>query len=116
VHRVFGEIAGAHRLKGACADMQRHARDRHAAGAQRVEDRVVEVQSRGRRGDGARLVRIDGLIARFVGGFRRALDIRRKRYGAVRIEQREHVAAALEPQAGELTVALDHRRFEAAGE
>jgi hypothetical protein len=52
VHPVRREVLGLHRLERARADVQRDESRRDSRGAQRPEQRLVEVQPGGRRGDG----------------------------------------------------------------
>jgi hypothetical protein len=68
VHAVLGDALHAHRLEGAGADMQRHARLLHAALLQRLQQRLVEVQRRRGRRHGSGTVGEDGLVARLVLG------------------------------------------------
>ena len=52
----------------------------HAPRAQPLEQRLVEVQPRRRRGDRARRARVHGLVARFVVGLGRMRDVGRQRH------------------------------------
>jgi hypothetical protein len=92
VHVVLGQVLDAHRLEGAGAHVQGDVGDVHALRGQFVEQRLVEVQAGGRRGDGARLLRIDGLVTLLVELVGVVLDVRRQRQAAVGLDQLEHVA------------------------
>ncbi len=82
VHPVFGQVAGAHRLERAGADVQRDRRQFDAAGAQAVEQLAREVQAGGRRRDGAAARRVHGLVALRVLGGVGVRDVRRQRHVA----------------------------------
>ena len=69
--RVLGEVLAAHRLEGAGADVQRERGALDAARLERVEQRVVEMQRRRRRGDRAGPRREHRLVAPLVVGRRR---------------------------------------------
>jgi len=90
------------RLKCPGPDVERHVGDVDAAPAQCSEQRLVEVQARGRSGDGARGARIHRLVAALVPGSRRARDIWRKRNAAMALEQLEDRSALGKTQAVEL--------------
>jgi hypothetical protein len=83
-----------------------------AARRERREQRLVEVQARGRRGDGARGARIHRLVAALVPGLRRVADVRRERNAAVALEELEHRGAIRKTQAVELPLAPEHSGFE----
>jgi len=55
---VFREIFFADRLERPRTDVQREVGELDAARGERGEERLVEVQARGRRGDGARGARV----------------------------------------------------------
>ena len=75
-----------HRLERPRADVQRDVRKRDAGSGKRGEHRLIEMQTRRRRGDRARVARVYRLIARFIVGAGGTLDIRRKGHGAVLVE------------------------------
>ena len=78
--RAAARSCDAHRLERAGADVQREVRERDAAPLQRVEQRRVEMQPGGRRGDRARLARIDRLVALRVALVRGARHVQRQRH------------------------------------
>ena len=83
VHAMLRQIFALDRLERARTHVQGEVRERDAARLQACQHRLVEMQSRGRRSDRARIARIDGLVAFavvFVGG---TLDVRRQRHFAV---------------------------------
>ena len=116
VHPVRGQIVALHRRKRAGAHVQRHPGDGDTRRAQRREHRLVEVQSGGRRGDGAGMAGIDSLVARLVGGVRSAPDVRRQRDLAVAIEILGERARSVDGEPEEAVVAREHGRRHAAGQ
>ena len=108
MHHVIFDGFHAHRLEGAGADVQRHERHFHALGAQRRQQRFVEVQAGGRCGDRARLLAVDRLIQLAVGVLIRASDIRRQRHMAGRVENGEDIAFVVEAQLEQRLVARHH--------
>jgi hypothetical protein len=82
VHAMLAHVVDAYRLESAGADMQGDVAELHATRAQRIQQRIVEMQSRGRRRDGADLAREHGLVAFVVVGARLAVDVRRQRQAA----------------------------------
>ncbi len=114
MHAVRGDVAGAHRLERAGADVQGEEGELDAACAQALEERRVEVEPCGRRRDRARGARIDGLVTRLVLGGRRVRDVGRERHLAVALEHVEHLAVEAEPE--EVALARDDRGVDRAGE
>ena len=106
MHAVLREILHAHRLEGACADVQGHAGNAHAALVQAREQGLVEVQPGGGRGHRAGVARIDRLVAPLVLGIGRMRDVRRQRQHAFALEHVQH--RRIEAQQPELAVALEH--------
>ena len=78
LHSMFVDLLGTNRLEGAVADVQRDRRAFDAAGIERREQLRREVQSRGRCGNRAAVLRVDRLIAIAIGRRIVALDIRRQ--------------------------------------
>jgi hypothetical protein len=111
---VLGQVLDAHRLEGAGAHVQGHVGDVHALRGQLVEQRLVEVQAGGRRGDGARLLRVDGLVTLLVELVGVVLDVGRQRQAAVGLDQLEHVA--FEVQGEEFAGALARGDVEGVGQ
>ena len=78
--------------------------------------RQIEMQSRGRRGDRARVARVDGLVAVTVDVLGRSRNVRRQRNFPVALEVGVEGHAGSDAQAEEATVAFEHRRGRAAGQ
>ena len=114
VHPVRGQIVALHRRKRAGAHVQRHPGDGDTRRPQRREHRLVEMQSGGRRGDGAGMAGIDGLVARLVRGVGSAPDVRRQRDLAVAIEILGERLRSVDGEPEEAVVARDHGRRHAA--
>src|SRR3546814_5456846 len=70
VHAMPRDVVYAHGLERAGAHVQRGVAELHATLAQRLQQRVVEVQARGRRGHRTDLAREHGLVALVVVGTR----------------------------------------------
>ena len=88
----------------------------HAARAQRLQQRLVEMQAGGRRGDRAELAREHGLVALVVVAAGLALDVRRQRQAAGVQQQRFERLVGVETQLVELAVAAEHFGFAAVVE
>src|SRR5262245_59346138 len=86
VHAVVGEALRTHGLKGAGPDVQGEEGELDAAAPERCEQRLVEVQPGGRRGDRTGRARIDGLIPPLVYGIGQVSDIRWEWHAAVTLE------------------------------
>ncbi len=114
MHFVPLDIVLPERLEGARAHVQRHERAAHAARLELGEHGGIEVQARRGRGDGARLTRIDGLIAFPIRLLGRAVDVGRKRHLAERLEEFEHIGREL--QAEQVAVAVDQARAASSGQ
>ena len=113
VHRVLGQVLGAHRLEGAGADVQRDARRVDATLREVGQHRVVEVQRGGGRGDRPRVRREHGLVAALVIGGVGMGDVRRQRHVTVRFEQRERIGRKAQVKQRTLrSRAAEHRRVE----
>ena len=97
VHQVLLERLGAQRLEGARAHMQRDARRARCPRGQRRQQRRIEMQAGGRRGDRARYARPEALVALAVAIAGRPLDIGRQRHLAVPLEEGRPPAAAVPP-------------------
>ncbi|MDT4832384.1 hypothetical protein FQZ97_659400 [compost metagenome] len=87
MHLVLGQVLGAHRLEGAGTHVQRQEGAAHAGGIQPREQRVIEMQARGRCRHGARIARVDGLVAGLVVGVGVVRDVRRQRQAPVALDQ-----------------------------
>ena len=72
------------------------------------------MQAGGRRGDGAGLLRIDGLVTLFVDRVGGMIDVRRQRQAAMRFDQVEHVG--VERQGKKLAGALAYHNVECIGQ
>ena len=94
--------------------MQGHIGKVDALGLQLIEQGLVEMQARRRRGDGAGHLVEDGLVARFIELVGIVLDVGRQRQAAMRLDQLEHVG--LEVQSKEFAGALAHRHVEGVGQ
>src|SRR5215510_14834585 len=116
VHAVVGEALRTHGLKGAGPDVQGEEGELDAVTPERSEQRLVEVQPGGRRGDRTGRARIDGLITPLVYGIGQVSDIRWERYAAVTLEQFEHGRIACETQAEEIVGSAEDDGVECAGE
>ena len=93
----------AHRLERPISDVQR---DLDALDTSIVELRQQlrsEVQPRGRRGDRSADAREDRLVTLAVGERIAALDVRRERHVAERLDHRVNVTTALDPQTNRST-------------
>jgi hypothetical protein len=99
---VLAEVVDPHRLEGAGADMQREPAELDAAFAQRRQQRIVEVQAGGGRGDRAEFAGEHGLVALVVVRARLALDVGRQRQAAVRSSSSSSGSSPLEAQVEEL--------------
>ena len=106
VHHVHGQLVGADRLKRAGADMQGDRDNTNSPVGNRLQQRCVEVQPRRRRGDGAGMLAVHGLIALLVLGVRGTRDVRGQRRSAVGIEEFQQIAGELKPV--ELAAALQN--------
>src|SRR3546814_15431348 len=76
------DVVHAHGLERAGAHVQRDVAELQATLAQRLQQRVVEVQARGRRGHRTDLAREHGLVALFVVGARLPAVVWRQRHPA----------------------------------
>ncbi len=92
--------------------MQRHVSALHAQRVASGERIAVEVESRGRRSDGAGLASVDGLIAGRIVRFCGAFDVGRQRHGAVALEEGQRLYAELELE--QIVMTSDEARFCAA--
>src|SRR5262249_56128985 len=101
-HGVVGEALRTHGLKGAGPDVQGEEGELDAAAPERCEQRLVEVQPGGRRGDRTGRARIDGLIPPLVYGIGQVSDIRWGWHAAVTLEEFEHGRIACETPAGDI--------------
>ena len=90
--------------------MQREPRHRHAFRAQRIQQRLVEVQARGGRSNGAGIACIHGLVARLVAGIGGVRDVRRQRHLAMPLHHPQHLV--VEAQLEEVVVPRDHLRLD----
>ena len=108
VHGVILYFFRAHRLEGACPDMQGDISDIHAPVAQGLQHRFVEMQTRRRRGDRALLARKHGLVALFVLIARRMGNVGRQRQFAVALQQHVHAIGGVETQMKEFARAPHH--------
>ena len=108
MHRCSRSVVHAHRLEGAGADVQGDVAELDAARAQRVQQRVVEMQAGGRRGDRAEFAREHGLVALVVVGARLALDVGRQRQAAGAQQPAFQRLGDVEAQPVELAVAAQH--------
>ena len=106
----------AHRLEGAGAHVQGQLDQIHAFGAQGGEHRLVEMQTRGRRGHCTGHARVDRLVALLVGCVGRVADVGRQRQRAVAIEQREHAFRGIKSQQEEIAAPLGYGRLDALGQ
>jgi len=87
---------------------------KHVARAQPLrgqlrKELVVEVQAGRRRGDRARMTRVNRLVTLAVARVARVRDVGRQRHLAVTLEPRHDVRDAFEPQLEEPIVARQHR-------
>ena len=80
MHAVLLDVVDAHGLKRARADVQRDVSELDARLAAGLQDRRVEMQAGGRRGNRAGLAREHGLVALAILEFGRAGDVRRQRH------------------------------------
>ena len=101
MHRVPRQVLGFDGLKRSRADMECDVRDRDAGARKGIEHRAVEVQSGRRRGRRARMARVQGLIARSVGGVGGTADIRGQRHFTVALQIVEEGSGALQAQTDE---------------
>ena len=106
MHPVAGEVAAAHRLKGAGANVQRQARHHHALVAQALQQRVVEVQAGGGRGHRAGVGGVHRLVALLVVAVRRPVDVRRQGHAPVTRQHLRH--RRVELQQVELAATAHH--------
>src|SRR3546814_7729544 len=90
------------------AHVQRDVAELHATLAQRLQQRVVEVQARGRRGHRTDLAREHGLVALVVVGARLPADVGRQRHAAGMQQPRFQRIVDVEAQVVELAVAAEH--------
>ena len=90
VHGVLVDMFGAHRLKSARADMQRHIGDLHPLVAQGLQHRFIEMQPRRGRRHRACFARKHGLIALLVFVIRRMGDVGRQGQMAIAFQQFQH--------------------------
>src|SRR6266550_104213 len=93
------DALGADRLKCAVADVQRDLDDRHTAIAKSRQQRCIEMQPRGRRGNRSRRPRKYCLVALAIRRAIVTLDIRRKRHVTDPLDRIVHGRVALRPQA-----------------
>ncbi len=115
LHAVLVHQLGGHRLEGADADVQRHRGALDSRRLEPPEQRGVEVQPGGGRGDGAGLAREHGLIALAIGGLVGAFDVRRQRHVAEPLEMRLDRLGEAE-RAPAVLARRHHFGFEAVGE
>ncbi len=108
VHHVLVELVHPHRLEGAGAHMQGDVAELHPALAQARQQRLVEVQPGGGRGDRADFAREHGLIALAVFDTRLAADIGRQRQAASLEQPVLQRGRDLETQQIELAIAAQH--------
>ena len=108
VHDVLVETVGAHRLKGAGTHVQGEVAQTDAAPFQGVQQRVVEMQAGGRRGDGTDLACIYRLVTLVVIAARLALDIGRQRQAAGVQQPALQRLRNVEAQPVELAFAAEH--------
>ena len=108
MHDVLVETVGAHRLKGAGTHVQGEVAETDAAPFQRVQQRVVEMQAGGRRGDGTDLACIYRLVTLVVVAARLALDIWRQRQAAGVQQPALQRLRNVEAQPVELAFAAEH--------
>ena len=80
MHDVVADVVRAHGLESAGADMQGDVAVLHAPAIQNPKQRLVEVQARRGRRNGAVSRRIHGLIALTIVFIVFSLDIRRQRH------------------------------------
>ena len=113
VHAMFAHVVGAHRLERAGADVEGHVPEFDAAVAQRLQQRFVEMQAGGGRGDCADFLREHGLVTLVVVGPRLAADVRRQRQPAGMQQPAFQPFADVEAQVVELTLAAQHLGFAA---
>ena len=113
MHDVFGNVVDFHRLERADTDMQRDAHDLDSSGRDRSENLPREVQSRGRRGDRARFVGVDGLIRFAIAIGRWAADVWRQRHDSDAVDLRN---VALESEDDRPFPFVEHASCEALGE
>ena len=83
---MLGERLRLHGLERPGPDVQRDERGCYVTTRERVEQRAVEMQTGGRRGDGARFGGVDRLIAIGIGGIGLVHDIGRQRHFAVPLQ------------------------------
>jgi len=76
---ILADVVHPHRLEGTGTDMQGDMPELHAAFAQRIEQGIVEMQARSRRGNGADLAREHGLVTLGIVRAGLALDVGRQR-------------------------------------
>ncbi|MCY1430792.1 hypothetical protein D9M71_467470 [compost metagenome] len=112
VHPVLFDALHPHRLEGAGADVQGDERGFHALRADRLEQRLVEVQPGGGCGHRAGALGVDRLVALAVVRFVRTIDVGRQRHVADPLQQRQHFLG--EAQLEQRVVALQHLRLAAA--
>src|SRR5437764_1196757 len=89
VHGMGSDVVGAQRLEGAGPHVQRDPGAVDAALAERLEQRLVEVQTRRGSGDRAGLARKEALVALAVECNGRAANVRRQRHRAEALEEWE---------------------------
>ena len=90
VHDVLADARDAHRLESAGAHVQGDEGAFHAHGCQTVEHGLVEMQTGGRRGHGAGLGGVDGLVAGFVPAVGAVRDVGGQGHAAVAFQEFQH--------------------------
>ncbi len=103
-----GDIVDPHRLKRACAYVQRDLSGLDAFLGELAEQCVVEVQACSRCSHRAWHARVDRLIARAIGIVGCVRDVGRQGHLTMRLQQREHVLIVLQAKVEQIVGALDH--------
>ena len=97
-----------HRLEGTGTDMQGNEGGIHPLRADRLEQRLIEVQAGGRGRHRTGALGVDGLVALAVGRIVRSVDIGRQRHVPDPLQQRQHRLG--ESEFEQSVVALQHLR------
>ncbi len=112
MHVVVFDLVDPHRLEGARAHVQGDESPLDALGGDLFQQRFVEVQACGGRGDRTGTFGIHGLVALTVSALVRAVDVGRQRHVADAVEQWQHFFG--EAQLEERVMARDHFGLAAA--
>ena len=107
MHPMLPEIFVLHGVKGSGTHMQRDVGEADASCGKAIKQRLIEMQSGRRSGDGARISRIDCLVTFIVCRLGVPRDVWRQRDFAVRFEIVLQRRADREAQPNEAAIALD---------